>query len=129
MNRNSMLIVIFSLAMLLIVLYISKSRLKDTLSINQANLEIVKVEAIELDNLRKKWEAKSSTTIINQIKSPKLTRDERSSKKHILVFESLNPNELNSITNKILNANIKISNFKVNRVSDTNSSLQLEVEI
>jgi uncharacterized protein (UPF0333 family) len=127
-NKDSTLITLGVLIMLSIVVYFASNSQKSKLAIASYNYSILKKEAIELDNLKKKYTTSSRN--LDELRRFKGFAKE-SKNANIVKFEyiTLSPSDLDNLSNKLLNSNLNIKSLNINRDDDFNASLEFEVAI
>lgn len=130
MNRDTMLIIIASLFFLVVVSYTQSKKQKNIFTQSLKSLDYIRDEAMGLDRLKKEWKDKELTNkIFSQIKNSKVIKDEKSGKNYILEFENLNRDEVDKISNKVLNSTLKIKDFSIIRSNEFNATMRLKVII
>ncbi len=130
MNRDTMLIIIASLIFLVIVTYVSEKKQQTMLIENKVALDILRIEAEEIDTLKKKWRDKDlANKLLSQMKNQKLIKDERSANNIIFEFQNLQKDEVDNITNTLFNSTLKIQELTILKSSEFNATIGLKVSI
>ena len=90
------------------------------------NKEIEEVHTIV--NLKKQWGGKNITKKLKALKSivssSKIKSFKKQSKKLSIIYDNLTANELNKITNKLINIAVQINHLKVTKKSKNNYRME-----
>jgi hypothetical protein len=128
LDRSSLILI--ASILLFMVTYFKLKEIRDEVNDRKSYLMNFERESKDLIKLKRKFDDKSVQnrviSTLNRISTP--AKDMKKGDSRVLVYENLSPTSLNQFLRKLQNSTLKIKRVEIDRLSQTNATVKLEIK-